>query len=302
MHKTEEDRRSGAQLSAEKRALRAALRNELREKLEHEAGRKRVAVVGTGGVGANLVEASKESKSAKVRSLVITRNGRRRSSSHQLILGHAAEMEIAAAASAAPRGLAAFEADGGDAISSTEFKEEVRDALDEANVVVVVAGLGGETGARSGTAVAQIARDAGKYVFGLGVKPFSFESGRRAHAEGAEEEFKDLCDQYQCLDNDNLLKHPQARAAKALGIFSGHLDTVVRTFVALQDVEYMRIIEEELDRELGPELSLVGSGSPAPVKGYSHAELVSADKGEAPAGEGRLVEVEIHLEPEVARE
>ncbi|HLF06033.1 MAG TPA: hypothetical protein VI893_02460, partial [Thermoplasmata archaeon] len=271
MHRHEMKSGNRAQLSAEKRALRQALRSELVEKLEHDRGRKRVAVVGTGGVGANLIEASREAKSSKVRSLVITRTGRKRSSSDQLILGHAAEMEIAAAASAAPHGLAAFEADGGDAIASGEFKEEVKHAIAEAGVVVVVAGLGGETGSRSGTAVAQIARDAGKYVFGLGVKPFSFETGRRAHAEGAEAEFKGLCDQYQSLDNDNLLRHPQARASKALNLFSNHIDTVVRTFVALQDVEYLRIIEEELDRELGPELWLVGAGTPAPVHGYSHA-------------------------------
>jgi cell division GTPase FtsZ len=196
-------------------------------------------------------------------------------------------MEIAAAASAAPKGLAAYESDGGDALASPEFEEEVRHALHEANVVVVVAGLGGETGARSGNAVAQIARDSGKFVYGIGVKPFSFEAGRRTHAEGAEEEFKDLCDQYQCLDNDALLKHPEARASAALGTFAKHVDTVVRTFVAIHDVEYMRIVDEELDRELGPDFHVEGEGEPTVPQGFGHAELVSAE-----------VEVDIHYDPD----
>src|SRR3990172_13409127 len=70
----------------EHRALREALRTELSELLARERGSKRVAVVGTGGVGANLVDGSRISKDPAVRTLVVTRESRKGRSGDQLVV------------------------------------------------------------------------------------------------------------------------------------------------------------------------------------------------------------------------
>lgn len=61
----------------------------------------------------------------------------------------------------------------------SESEDEVRRALEGADLVFVTAGMGGGTGTGAAPMVAEIARDMGALVIGIVTRPFSFEGKKR---------------------------------------------------------------------------------------------------------------------------
>ena len=59
-------------------------------------------------------------------------------------------------------------------------REEIRTALNGANMVFITAGMGGGTGTGAGPIVAEVAKELGILTVGVVTKPFSFEGNRRA--------------------------------------------------------------------------------------------------------------------------
>lgn len=67
-----------------------------------------------------------------------------------------------------------------------ESHDEIKDALQGADMVFVTIGAGGGTGSGAGHIVAQIAKDMGVLVVGFATKPFAFEGDkRRRNADSA---------------------------------------------------------------------------------------------------------------------
>ena len=58
-------------------------------------------------------------------------------------------------------------------------REEIRAALNGANMVFITAGMGGGTGTGAGPIVAEVAKELGILTVGVVTKPFSFEGSRR---------------------------------------------------------------------------------------------------------------------------
>ena len=58
-------------------------------------------------------------------------------------------------------------------------REEIRAALNGANMVFITAGMGGGTGTGASPIVAEVAKELGILTVGVVTKPFSFEGGRR---------------------------------------------------------------------------------------------------------------------------
>lgn len=58
-------------------------------------------------------------------------------------------------------------------------REEIRAALNGANMVFITAGMGGGTGTGAGPVVAEVAKELGILTVGVVTKPFSFEGSRR---------------------------------------------------------------------------------------------------------------------------
>src|SRR5699024_10539944 len=58
-------------------------------------------------------------------------------------------------------------------------REEIRAALNGANMVFVTAGMGGGTGTGAGPVVAEVAKELGILTVGVVTKPFEFEGTRR---------------------------------------------------------------------------------------------------------------------------
>src|SRR6202165_1534711 len=64
--------------------------------------------------------------------------------------------------------------------AAVESADEIRQALVDARMIFICAGLGGGTGSGASPLIAQLARDAGSLVIAFATLPFSFEGKRRA--------------------------------------------------------------------------------------------------------------------------
>ena len=90
--------------------------------------------------------------------------------------------------------------------AALESYDELRTALDGADIVFIAAGLGGGTGTGAAPVVAQIAKEIGALTIAVVTKPFKFEGGKRSKlAEKGLEDLKNECDSIVVIPNDKLL-------------------------------------------------------------------------------------------------
>lgn len=91
--------------------------------------------------------------------------------------------------------------------AAEESSEEIKKALEGADMVFVTIGAGGGTGSGAGPVVARIAKDMGILVVGFATKPFLFEGEkRRRNAEAAIESLRKAVDTLIVIPNDKLLQ------------------------------------------------------------------------------------------------
>jgi cell division protein FtsZ len=90
--------------------------------------------------------------------------------------------------------------------SALENADDIRTALEGADIVFISAGLGGGTGTGAAPVVAQIAREVGALTISVVTKPFKFEGKKRLKlAEAGLEELKEASDSIVVIPNDKLL-------------------------------------------------------------------------------------------------
>lgn len=90
--------------------------------------------------------------------------------------------------------------------SALENYDEIRSALEGADIVFISAGLGGGTGTGAAPIVAQIAKEVGALTISIVTKPFAFEGRKRLKiAEAGLEELKKESDSIVVIPNDKLL-------------------------------------------------------------------------------------------------
>ncbi|HSH18757.1 MAG TPA: cell division protein FtsZ [Candidatus Saccharimonadales bacterium] len=91
--------------------------------------------------------------------------------------------------------------------AAEESRDEIRKAIEGADMVFVTLGAGGGTGSGAGHVVAQVARDLGILVVGFATKPFAFEGEkRRRNAETAIDNLRRSVDTLIVIPNDRLLQ------------------------------------------------------------------------------------------------
>ncbi|MGI6034913.1 MAG: cell division protein FtsZ [Limnochordia bacterium] len=91
--------------------------------------------------------------------------------------------------------------------AAEESKEEIREALEGADMVFITAGMGGGTGTGGTPVVAQVAKELSCLTVGVVTKPFSFEGRRRQQqAEQGIENLRDKVDTLIIIPNDRLLQ------------------------------------------------------------------------------------------------
>lgn len=90
--------------------------------------------------------------------------------------------------------------------AAEESMEEIKTALEGADMLFITAGLGGGTGSGSAPQIAEIARSMGILTVGVVTRPFSFEGlKRRKNAEDALEALKGKVDTLITIPNDKIL-------------------------------------------------------------------------------------------------
>lgn len=91
--------------------------------------------------------------------------------------------------------------------AARESIDEIRSALQGADMVFITIGAGGGTGSGAGHIVAKVAKELNSLVIGFATKPFAFEGEkRRRNAEVAIEKLRNEVDTLIIIPNDRLLQ------------------------------------------------------------------------------------------------
>src|SRR5438874_11400432 len=120
--------------------------------------------------------------------------------------------------------------------AAVESADEIRQALVDARLIFICAGLGGGTGSGAAPLVAQLAREAGSLVIAFATLPFSFEGKRRAaQAQEALVRLNEIAHAVICFENDRMgdMVAPQAGIHQAFAIADITISQSVRSIVNL---------------------------------------------------------------------
>jgi cell division protein FtsZ len=91
--------------------------------------------------------------------------------------------------------------------AAEETSDQIYEALKDADMVFITAGMGGGTGTGAAPVVAQIAQEVGALTVAVVTKPFTFEGARRRiNAEEGINNLKDRVDTLIVIPNDRLLQ------------------------------------------------------------------------------------------------
>ena len=158
-----------------------------------------IKVVGVGGAGGSAVNRMKEAGLNGVQFIAMNTDAQALHNSKadiKIHLGHETTSGLGAGADPS-KGEAAAQ----------ESREEIKKAIEGADMVFVTIGAGGGTGSGAGHVVSEIARELGILVVGVATRPFSFEGEkRRQNAEWAISQLRRHVDTLITIPNDRLLQ------------------------------------------------------------------------------------------------
>jgi cell division protein FtsZ len=98
--------------------------------------------------------------------------------------------------------------------AALESRDEIRSALDGADMVFIAAGMGGGTGTGASPIIASIAKESGTLVVAIVTRPFQFEGKKRmVHAAEGIALLKEQVDALIVIPNDRLLKISDRRTS-----------------------------------------------------------------------------------------
>ena len=98
--------------------------------------------------------------------------------------------------------------------AAEESSDDLYEAVKDADMIFITAGMGGGTGTGAAPIVAKLARESGALTIGVVTKPFRFEGARRINsAEAGIEALKEQVDSLIIIPNDRLLEIVDKRAS-----------------------------------------------------------------------------------------
>jgi len=134
--------------------------------------------------------------------------------------------------------------------AAQEAADEIRQALTQARLIFICAGLGGGTGSGAAPVIAQIAREMGALVIAFATVPFTFEGKRRgAQARDALARLHESTDAVVCFENDRMadMVAPKAGIHQAFAVADMTVSQSLRSIVSLiQRPGIMRIGFDDL--------------------------------------------------------
>ena len=158
-----------------------------------------IKVVGVGGAGGSAVNRMKDAGLSGVQFIAMNTDA-------QALHNSKADLKIHLGKSTT-NGLGAGADPSVGETAANETRDEIREALEGADMVFVTIGAGGGTGSGAGYIVAEVAKELGILVVGVATKPFSFEGEkRRKNAEWAIARMGRAVDTMITIPNDRLLQ------------------------------------------------------------------------------------------------
>jgi cell division protein FtsZ len=188
--------------------------------------------------------------------------------------------------------------------AALESADEIREALADARVIFICAGLGGGTGSGAAPYVAQAARESGALVIMFVTLPFGFEGKRRnSQAREALARLAEFANAVVCFENDRMgdLTPPQAGIHQAFAMADMVVSQSVRSIVNLiQRPGLIRIGFDDLFAALrnGNNRCLFGYGE-ADSDNRAHDALTQALKNPL-MNRGRLLADATHVLVQIA--
>src|SRR6266581_4756868 len=138
--------------------------------------------------------------------------------------------------------------------AAVESADEIRQALVDARMIFICAGLGGGTGSGAAPLVAQLAREAGSLVIAFATLPFSFEGKRRStQAQEALARLNEIAHAVICFENDRMgdMVAPKAGIHQAFAVADVTISQSLRSIVnVIQRPGLIRIGFDDLLRAL----------------------------------------------------
>lgn len=181
--------------SAKKVVPRPAARAEMIPDISPMA---KIKVVGVGGGGGNAINRMIDSDLTNVEFIAINTDAQAlyyNNAPHKINIGKATTKGLGAGSNPEIGKRAA-----------EESSEEIRSALEGADMVFVTAGMGGGTGSGAAPLIAEIAKELGALTVAVVTKPFTFEGAQRTkHAEQALQILKERVDTLITIPNDKIL-------------------------------------------------------------------------------------------------
>ncbi|MFT4244415.1 MAG: cell division protein FtsZ [Candidatus Woesearchaeota archaeon] len=165
---------------------------------QYEVGQARMIVVGCGGAGQNMIDwlYSKGVQGAEIVAVnTDLQDLKLKQADKKILVGK----EVT-------RGLGAGGRPEKGAEAAQESAQEIKEAIQGADMVFVCAGMGGGTGTGVAPAVAKIAKDMGAIVIGVVTMPFNIERARIDKAEFGLKKLRSACDTVVVIDNNRLVK------------------------------------------------------------------------------------------------
>ncbi|SFV75705.1 Cell division protein FtsZ [hydrothermal vent metagenome] len=158
----------------------------------------RIIAVGVGGGGGNMIGHMLRENTTGIEMLLVNTDAQALSENNA-----ASKVQIGAKLT---KGLGAGMKPEIGRESALENYDDIKAALDGADIVFISAGLGGGTGTGAAPVVASIAKEIGALTISVVTKPFKFEGRKRLKlAEAGLEELKKESDSIVVIPNDKLL-------------------------------------------------------------------------------------------------
>ena len=158
-----------------------------------------IKVIGVGGAGGAAINRMVESGIEGVEFIAINTDAQ--------ALHHSKAVRKIHIGKDTTRGLGAGADPSVGELAARESGDEIRSAIEGADMIFVTIGAGGGTGSGAGHVVAQIAKDMGILVVGFATKPFAFEGEkRRKNADLAINQLRQSVDTLIIIPNDRLLQ------------------------------------------------------------------------------------------------
>jgi cell division protein FtsZ len=165
---------------------------------KYEVGQAKMVVVGCGGSGQNMVNWLHQKGIDGADIVAINtdlQDLKLKNADKKILIGK----EIT-------RGLGAGGNPERGAAAAQESIQEIKEAVQGADMVFVCAGMGGGTGTGAASVVAKVAKDMGSIVIGVTTMPFSIERARIDKAEHGLQKLRSVADTVVVIDNNRLVK------------------------------------------------------------------------------------------------